>query len=123
VSTQAPQIALATHHFPERYLLAFATQAEVLHHVRTQALEEEHGRLQEILDFWAGLQPRVADLVKKEAGIADSTVLEPIGEEDKSLLDEFAADALFQKTFANLPDSRRSVRKPIVTRFNRVCQV
>lgn len=103
MSTQTPEIAVATHHFHQRYLLAFATQAEVLQHVRTQALEEEGQRLQEILQLWVALQPRVTDLLQREAGVADTILIEPISEEHKSVLDEFASDPLFQKTFASLP--------------------
>jgi hypothetical protein len=98
MAPQTPEIPIATHH-----LLAFATQAEVLQHVRTQALDEESQRLQEILELWKDLQPRVADLLTREAGTADTILIEPIPEEHKSLLAEYASDPLFQKTFASLP--------------------
>lgn len=103
MTNRTPEIPIATHHFHQRYLLAFATQAEVLQHVRTQALEEEHRRLPEILNFWRGLQARVADLISREAEIADSSVVQQIPEEYKSVLSEFALDPLFQKTFSQLP--------------------
>jgi hypothetical protein len=103
MTPQIPEIPVATHHFRQRYLLAFATQAEVLQHVRTQALDEESQRLQEILGLWTGLQQRVADLLTREAGMADTILIEPVPEEHKTLLEEYASDPLFQKTFASLP--------------------
>ena len=99
----APEIAVGTHHFRQRYLLAFATQAEVLQHIRTQALDEEGQRLPEILEVWGRLQPRVTDLLHREAGTADSILVEEIPEEHKPVLEGFASDPLFRKTFASLP--------------------
>lgn len=98
-----PMIPVATHSFRQRYLYAFATQAEVIHHVRTQAAIEEVRRLPEILAGWDLLQPRVAALVEHESGTADSTPLEPIPMEYNPLLNELAGDALFQKTFSGVP--------------------
>ena len=103
MTAEAPEIAVGTHHFRQRYLLAFATQAEVLQHVRTQAVEEESKRLPEILGIWECLQPRVGDLLHREAGVADSILVGTIPEEHKSILEGFASDPLFQKTFASLP--------------------
>jgi hypothetical protein len=84
-------------------LSAFATQAEVLQHIRTQAIDEEAQRLPAILGAWEHLQPRVVDLLQTEAGTADSMLVEEIPEEHKSVLEDFASDPLFRKTFANLP--------------------
>jgi hypothetical protein len=98
-----PKVPISAHFFRQRYLYAFATQAEVIHHVRTQAVIEEVRRLPEILAGWELLQPRVAVLVEHESGIADHTPLETIPTEYNPLLNELAGDALFQKTFSGVP--------------------
>ena len=98
-----PKVSVATHFFRQRHLYAFATQAEIIHHVRTQASSEEVRRLPEILAGWELLQPRVAALIEHEKGIADNLTLEPIPEEYRPLLDALTSDVLFQKTFLNVP--------------------
>lgn len=97
------QIPLATHHFPQRYLYAFATQGEVINHVRTQAVVEESHRLSEILLGWELLQPRVTALMEKEIGRANIHSLQPIPEEYRALLDALTGDMLFQKSFLHVP--------------------
>ena len=65
-------VAVGTHFYRQRYLYAFATQAEVDQYIRTQAIPDESGRVQEVLARWAALQPRVHALVQAEAGLADT---------------------------------------------------
>ena len=104
-----PEIPVATHYFRQRYLFAFATQAEVLNHVRTQALEKERERMPEIMVKWRSLQPRVTDLVQKESGQAEAIRVAPIPNEHHSHLETFSCDPLFQKTFSGLPISFKLV--------------
>lgn len=99
----APVIPVGTHTFRQLYLFAFATQAEVQQHVRTQTLEEEATRLSQIMDTWAQLQPRVAEIVQREAGFAEAMTIAPIPEEHARKLEGFASDPLFQRTYAGLP--------------------
>lgn len=99
----AGPIPVATHFFRQQYLFAFATQAEVLQHVRTQAVTEEVTRLPEILAAWSEVQPRVADLARREAGTPDAIQVTLLPAQHKPKLDSFAADSLFQKTFSQLP--------------------
>src|SRR5437660_9921062 len=99
----APVIPVGTHTFRQLYLFAFATQAEVQQHVRTQALEEEATRLGKIMDTWAQLQSRVADIVQRETGFAEAMTVAPIPEEHAEKLEGFASDPLFQRTYAGLP--------------------
>jgi hypothetical protein len=54
---------------------------------------------------YQGVQPRVADLIRREAGIADAIRLADIPAQHQPKLDSFAADNLFQKTFSVLPVS------------------
>ncbi len=105
MNAELPDIPIATHSFRQRYLFAFATQAELLHHVRTQALEEEGGRLPEIIGAWEALQPRIAELVQRESGQADTIQIAGIPDEYRAKLESFASDPLFQKTFASHPIS------------------
>lgn len=105
VTSVTPEIPVATHFFRQSYLYAFAPQAGVLHHVRTQALEADVENLPAILAAWESLQPRVANLVQQEAGLCDTVRIEAIPDEHRQRLETFAADALFQKTFSQLPSS------------------
>src|SRR5437588_2967267 len=104
--TPAPApVRLGTHFLNQQYLFAFATQAEVLQYVRTQTLSEELSRLSEIFSAWQHVQPRVADLIGREAGIADKIQTTEIPTQYKPKLDAIATDNLFQRTFSHLPVS------------------
>lgn len=100
---EPPPVQVGTHFFCQQYLFAFATQAEVRHYVRTQTVSEEVNRLAEILEAWREVQPRVADLIAREAGVADTIRITEIPVEQQHKLDNFAADPLFQKTFSQIP--------------------
>lgn len=97
------KIPIGTHHFLQRYLLAFATQAEVLNHVRTQAIGEEAERIPGIIESWNKLQPKVTELVRVESGLPDTIGIEPVPDECQPYLESVTRDPLFQKTFASLP--------------------
>src|SRR5437016_6739820 len=100
VLSESAPVRVSTHFFQQQYLFAFATQAEVLQYVRTQTLSEELGRLPEIFSAWQNVQPRVTDLIRREAGIADGIRLADIPAQHQPKLDSFRADNLFQKTFS-----------------------
>ena len=100
VSSIPPEIPVGTHFFRQLYLYAFATRAEVLHHVRTQAVQEESQRLPKILESWAGLQPQIAKLLEQESGLADTSRLAPLPKEYGSRLESIRSDSLFTKTFS-----------------------
>ena len=68
-------VQIGTHFFRQKYLFAFATQAEVLQYLRTQTLSEELARLPEIFSAWQEVQPRVADRIGREAGIVVQELL------------------------------------------------
>ncbi len=68
-SAASVPVQVGTHFFRQQYLFAFATQAEVLQYVRTQTIGEELARLPEIFAAWQAIQPRVADLIVREAGL------------------------------------------------------
>src|SRR5438552_17583692 len=70
-----PRIPIATRSFRPLYLFAFATQHEVVHFLRTQALEQERERQAEIMRAWELLQPRVAALINGEANVANTAEL------------------------------------------------
>ena len=73
VLSESAPVRVSTHFFQQQYLFAFATQAEVLQYVRTQTLSEELARLPEIFSAWQNVQPRVGDLIRRAAGIADTS--------------------------------------------------
>ena len=96
-----PQVPVATHSFRQRYLYGFAPQAEVFHHVRTQALESEAGRWPEILASWTALQPTIASLAERERGLAETIQLMPLPPDCQPTVNAICSDPLFQKTFAH----------------------
>lgn len=97
-----PSVEVGTHFFRQEYLYAFATRAEVTHHVRTQAVLDEGTRLPEILASWAALQPRVQGLIDAEKGVADGISVTEVPREHEDQLQAYAGDQLFQRTFSNL---------------------
>jgi hypothetical protein len=98
-------VELATHSFRQLYLYAFATQAEVLQHVRMEALAQESERLEEIMANWASLQPRVDALIQDEQADAETIEVAPIPSEHEDRVAPLFADPLFQRSFAALPSS------------------
>lgn len=101
--TELPEIPIATHSFRQRYLYAFATRAEIVNHVRTQCLDEERNRLDQILNDWQNLQPRVAQIMQNEADRPETVQVKATPQECQSTLERIASDSLFQKTFSSLP--------------------
>lgn len=83
----------------ELFLFAFATQAEVLRHLRSETALEERARVAEILDTWSARQARVTTLTEREAGVADRIHTEPLPPEHREHLERIATHPLFQKTF------------------------
>lgn len=96
-------VRVGTHFVRQEYLFAFATQAEVLHYLRTQTVNEELLRLQDVMQSWLEVQPRVADLSRLEAGIADTMRVSEIPGEYQAKVERFATDNLFRKSFSQLP--------------------
>jgi hypothetical protein len=106
-STKAatPDITVGTHSFNQLYLYAFATQGELLNHVRTQTLDEEFERFPEILFQWQMLQLRVQQLCQREHTLADQSTFEDPPTEFTTKLKNISGDPLFAKTFSALPTS------------------
>lgn len=98
-----PEIPVGTHLFQQKYLYAFAMQAEVANYIRTQAAEEDRERLPEIMEAWAGLQPRVQELQVREAGEPDKIRVTPMPAEHQAVVDAYTQDPLFKRAFASLP--------------------
>jgi len=104
-----PMIPVATHSFNQKYLYAFAGQAEIVNHIRTQALEEEAKRLPDILAAWEKQRRRVADLMNVEIGVPEQIRIQEIPKECNSRISNIGNDELFKKTFGNYPISFRMV--------------
>jgi hypothetical protein len=98
-----PAIRIGTNYSRQRYLYAFATQAEVTHFVRTQAIPDEAAQLPEILEKWHGLRGQVQTVVVREAGVANSMSVRELPSEFEDRLIQCANDPLFQKSFSALP--------------------
>jgi len=60
--------------------------------VRTQTLDDEIARLQDIFSAWRGVQARVADLLRNDAGILDGIRVSNIPLQHKQKLDAFSSD-------------------------------
>lgn len=96
-------VQIATHSFNQRYLFAFAPQAEVVHHLRTETLKEDRHRTHEVMSAWRTLQPTVAELIEREAGLPDTVRMTAIPEHLRVQVASIESDPLFQKTFKLLP--------------------
>ncbi len=104
-----PQVEVGTHYFRQLYLYAFAPQAEVMNHLRTQALSGENSQVPKLLGYWTLLQSRIGKLMQDEAGLAETIEVDEIPREFEPKLEAFLRDNLFQKTFSHLPISFRLV--------------
>ncbi len=102
MSVEASTISVSTpaRFFRQRYLFAFATQAELMNYLKTQMLEEEESRHQEILNDWLQLRTQVESLILNELNYADTIQLTQIPDEHAPRLTEFASDPLFQRSFS-----------------------
>src|SRR5713101_9185301 len=74
-------VEIGTHFFEQRYLYAFASRAEVAQYIRTQAIPDESKSVETVLSDWENLQPRVHQLVQREAGLADTMHVADVPEE------------------------------------------
>src|SRR5689334_21805020 len=74
----APAVEVGTSYFKQLYLYAFASQPEVIAHLRMQATSEEMKRSNEILAAWSALQPQVQALVAAEGGVAETVTVTEI---------------------------------------------
>ena len=98
-------IQVGTHFFRQLYLFAFAPQAAVLQHIRTQAIPEEQARIPEIIGRLSDAQRKVTSLMEQEPTLVDSNIITPLPRNLQGRVQEIAGDALFQKTFSGLPIS------------------
>lgn len=87
------------------FLFAFATQAEVLRHLRTEAAPSDRVRLEEIMELWSGRQARVVELLEREKGVSETIRAESLPAEAQERLRAIASEALFRKTFQDHPVS------------------
>lgn len=87
----------------QAYLFAFATPSEIKVHLRTQAIQEDARRLEELLVEWHRLQVQISDLHEKERGIADTVKINDLPPKELELSKEFARDPVFKRTFSVLP--------------------
>jgi len=96
-------VEIGTHFLKQRYLYVFATQSEVTHYIRTQAIPDESARISEFLRKWGELQPRVQQLIQNESGIAESIAVSELPRGHETQVECYTADKLFNRTFSGLP--------------------
>ena len=108
-----PDINVGTHFFKQRYLFAFATQGEVINHLRTQTLSEEVNRTTDILLKWQEQRPKVQQFELAERGIADSSSLEDLPLDFAATLQGIADHALFRKSQAQLSSIPLTCHVPV----------
>jgi hypothetical protein len=100
---ELPEIRVSTNSYRQRYLFAFATQAELSNYVRTQALMEEAQKLPQILKSWGALQLRIAALIRDEVGLPEAIRITEVPVEHGARIESIHNDPLFQRTFSALP--------------------
>ena len=100
-----PGISVGTTYFRQHYLFAFATQGELLHHIRTQTLHEEMARLEEIRSLWLAQQGTVQMLAHKESGMAERCSITELPSSLSRRLNEISDHQLIRKTFQGVPFS------------------
>lgn len=99
----------ASHAARTSYLFAFATRHEVINYVRTQGTAAERERLPEIIRRWETAQARIAQLQPQEATTMSGVSITNVPPEFTGLIEQYATDPLFQRSFAALPASIRLV--------------
>jgi hypothetical protein len=100
-----PEISVGTTYFRQHYLFAFATQGELLHHIRTQTLQEEVDRLEEIHSLWLDKQGAVQMLAHTESGIAERCSMTELPSSLSRRVNEISSHQLIRKTFQGVPFS------------------
>lgn len=103
MTEQIPKIPVGTHYIQQEYLYSFASQGEILQYVRSQATDEDRKRLPDIMTSWRAIQPRVAEVLQREAGLAETVSIAPIPEQHQAVVDSYLSDSLFQKMFSGPP--------------------
>lgn len=94
-----PMVKVGTSYFRQLYLFAFATQPEVINHLRTQAIPEELKRANDIIREWRNLQAPLQELIADEAGIADTIAVTNVPASHTKRTSEILASDAVQKTF------------------------
>ncbi len=89
--------------YRQQYLFAFVPQGELVSHVRSEALPAEAARLPAILEAWKGLQPRVEEIARREAGEADRVEVQPLPAEIADQVAGYAAAPQFRPGVWKLP--------------------
>lgn len=94
-----PAVEIGTSYFEQLYLYAFATQPEVIVHLRTQAVADELKRAPDILREWAALQPKIISLINAEGGLPDGISVQSLPASHANKAAEILSNDLTQKTF------------------------
>src|SRR5882672_2062397 len=74
-------VAIGTSSYCQKYLFAFASQAEVAQYLRTQLATENLPDIPRLMAGWLAAQPIVQRLFKEEQGAADSRPIEALPNE------------------------------------------
>src|SRR5258708_7869313 len=96
---EKPAVPIGTSFSTQKYLFAFATQPEVRRHLRTQLLPHEAARIDEILEAWVKVQPRVEALVVAEAGLAETVSEVELPADLSPKVEAMLDNDLFRKSF------------------------
>jgi len=76
---------------------------EYLGFVKTNAADEAAVNFQTLSDEWRAANAHILQLERKEAGIADNPVIDPVPDELKALANEVQISALFKQSFQVVP--------------------
>ncbi|HLG78138.1 MAG TPA: hypothetical protein VKX46_17105 [Ktedonobacteraceae bacterium] len=105
INTSPYPVPTATHLLRQQYLLAFASQQEIMHYVKTRVADEGKNHLEEVLDKWRKLQPQVEQLIQNEQNYPDTIQRTAIPEQYQPRLENYISDPLFQQSFSGFPIS------------------
>lgn len=95
----SPTVEVGTSFYRQKYLFAFASQPEVLQHLRTQSAPEGAARIPQIMSAWTAAQPVVQALIANEGGVADNRQIRSIDPDKVQTVERLLDNELLKKSF------------------------
>src|SRR5438309_1607221 len=86
-----------------------ATLAEVMNVIRTQCTEQEVANLEKTIAEWREASKHFQNLIKSEAGEAETIGIKDTDASVQTKLEKIASDPLFKQAFSMLPTEFRLV--------------
>jgi hypothetical protein len=100
----------AVHGVRTRYLLGAMPQMFITMTLRTQCIDDEVQRVDEVMSAWRAASSRMQELTVNEAGLADGVLLEGVDPSMHPLISELGKDSLFKASFSAVPTTFAMVK-------------